>query len=336
MIDKLWQISFSQPQWFVLLLVIPLLVYFYIKYLRNRTPGMAINGIPGDDTTDAPNFSPIDYLLILRIIAIILVVFGLSDPQLVTKTKARSPTSETDIVFALDISKSMLIEDIKPNRMEALKDVLNRFVTLRSHDRMGIVLYAGESLNWCPLTKNYPLLLDRINKMDDSDLADGTAIGSGLSSAINILKQSIIKSRVIILLTDGENNAGMIDPVLAAEFARRMNIKIYAIGIGSTGFALMPLKGLDGKKYYQKIFVTLNEASLKKIAAITGGSYYKATDAQALRNIYAAIGKLETKKIKWVTNENYNPIFNWFIGVALVLMLFELFLKSTFLRTWPA
>jgi Ca-activated chloride channel family protein len=336
MIDNLRHISFSEPQRFVLLLAIPLLVYVYIKYLHNQTTGLFINGNTQQYNTGAGGLSPVDYLLFLRLITITLVILSLASPQLVTKTSIKSPSSETDIVFALDISKSMLIEDIKPNRLEALKDVLNRFVTMRSQDRLGIVLYAGESMNWCPLTKNYPLLLNRIDKMEDNDLPDGTAIGSGLSSAVNILKQSPIKSKIIILLTDGENNAGIIDPVLAAQFARRLNIKIYAIGIGSTGFALMPLKGLNGEKYYQKIFVTLNEPVLKKIATVTGGAYFKATDALALQKTYAAISKLETKKVKWATSINYSPCFMWFIIAAVLMMLVEALLKFTYLRTWPA
>ncbi|HTE02139.1 MAG TPA: VWA domain-containing protein [Mucilaginibacter sp.] len=334
--NRLTQIGFSAPQWFILLLVIPVLIYVHYKYLRNRSSGMVINGGRLENGTGSIRLSPVDYLLVLRLLAVAIIVTGLTNPQVITKTSTKSPDSQTDIVFALDISKSMLIEDIKPNRLEALKDVLNRFIAMRSQDRMGIVLYAGESMNWCPLTKNYPLLLSRINKMEESDLGDGTAIGSGLSSAINILRESPLKSRVIILLTDGENNAGIIDPQMAAQFAKRLNIKIYVVGIGSTGFALMPLRGLDGQKYYQKIYVTLNEWELKKIAAISGGSYFRATDIKALQNIYAAINKLETKKIKYVTTLNYSPCFEWFIGIALLVLFAEVFLKFTLLRTWPA
>jgi Ca-activated chloride channel family protein len=240
------------------------------------------------------------------------------------------------MIFALDISKSMLLEDIKPNRLEALKKVLARFSAMRSRDRIGIVVYGGESINWCPLTTNYPLLLRRINTIDEPDLTDGTAIGSGLASAINILKESKVKSKLIILLTDGENNAGTIDPLLAAGFARRLGIKIYTIGIGRTGFAQMPLKGLNGQPYYQEIYVKLNDSSLRKIAKVSGGSYYNATDAGALQNIYEAINKLETKKDKLVNSVSNQPCLPWLLGTALLLLFAERFLKYTFLRTWPA
>jgi Ca-activated chloride channel family protein len=329
-------ITFLDPQWFFLLLAVPLLVFVHIKYLRDRTSGMVINQSAEDHVNSSFNFSPIDYLFILRILAVVMIIIALAEPKLVIKQQVKTPTSETAIVMALDISKSMLIEDIKPNRLEALKDVLNKFITMRAHDRMGIVLYAGESMNWCPLTKNHPLLLTRINNMEENDLSDGTAIGMGLSSAVNILKQTDIRSKVIILLTDGENNAGDIDPLQAALFAKRLGIKIYAIGIGTTGFAQMPLTGMDGKKHYQKIFVKLNDTALRQISGITGGAYFKATDATALNNIYSSINQLETKKTKWVTTEKYSACFNWFIAVALALLFAEALLKFTVLRTWPA
>jgi Ca-activated chloride channel homolog len=336
MIDNLRQMSFSEPLWFLLLLVIPLLIYVHYKFLRNLTSGMFINASKSEFAAQKFKLSPIDYLLLIRVFAIFLIIVALADPQILTKIKIKSPASETNIVFALDVSKSMLIEDIKPSRIEALKDVLNRFVTMRSQDPMGVVLYAGESTNWCPLTKNYPLLLSRINKIDDNDLSDGTAIGSGLAAAVNVLKQSAKNNRVIILLTDGENNAGVIDPYLAAEFARRLHIKIYAVGIGSTGFANMPLIGIDGQKFYQKIYVRLNVEALKKIATTTGGAYFKAGDAKMLQDIYASINKLETKQIKWITKISYSTCFDWFVEAALIVLLLEVLLRFTFLNTWPA
>jgi Ca-activated chloride channel family protein len=336
MIDKLRQISFSEPQWFLLLLVIPLLIYVHYKFLRNLTSGMFINASKSEFADQKFTLSPIDYLLLIRVLAIVFVIAALANPQILTRIKIKSPASETNIVFALDVSKSMLIEDIKPSRIEALKDVLNSFVAMRSQDPMGIVLYAGEKMNWCPLTKNYPLLLSRINKIEDNDLSDGTAIGEGLASAINVLKQSAKNNRVIILLTDGENNAGAIDPFVAAGFAKRYNIKIYAVGIGSTGFANFPLIGIDGKKFYQRIFVRLNVDALKKIANLSGGEYYKASDAKSLQNIYAAINKKETKDIKWITKVNYSTCFDWFVDAALIVLLLEVLLRFTILNTWPA
>lgn len=336
MAKTLSQLRFSEPVWFILLLGIPLLVYFHVNYLRQRSSGMKVNGPEGLFSGSTGDFSPVDLFLLLRLLAVGSMVLALASPQLVVRTETWSQESGTDMVFALDVSKSMSIEDVKPSRIEALKNVLNRFISLRPTDRMGIVLYAGESMNWCPLTKDRPLLIKRVNEMSNSDLSDGTAIGSGLLSAVNILKQSDGKTKVIILLSDGENNAGSVDPLMAAGFAKRLNIKIYVIGIGSTGMAQMPLIGSDGKKYYQNIFVTLNEAALKSIALLTGGVYFKAADADALRSIYASIDKFETKKRKPLATVSYESCFNWFAAFALLLVLTEFLLKFTVFRIWPA
>jgi Ca-activated chloride channel family protein len=335
MIDKIKQIGFLSPQWFILLLIVPLLIYLYIKVLRKQSSSMLINGNSEELVVQKFSLSPNDYLFIIRMVAVVLIIIGIANPQIVTKTEVKKPSSETNIVFALDVSKSMLIEDIKPNRLEALKDVLNKFVTMRSQDPVGIVLYAGESFNYCPLTKNYPLLLSKINKIDDIDLNDGTAIGLGLASSVNILKQGNLKNKVIILLTDGSNNAGNFDPVLAAVIAKRYNIKIYAIGIGTNGIANIPITDINGNKTYARIYVTLEEGPLKQIAKITGGEYYRTNDANGLKNIYASINKLETKETKLITKLSYTTCFDWFIKAALILLFVEVLLKYTVLKTWP-
>ena len=336
MIDKIKQIGFLSPQWFILLLIIPLLVYLYIKVLRKLSSSMLINGKSDELLVNKLSLSPNDYLFIIRLVAILLVIIALANPQIVTKTDVKKPASETNIVFALDVSKSMLIEDIKPNRLQALKEVLNKFVTMRSQDPVGIVLYAGESMNWCPLTKNYPLLLTKVNKIDDNDLNDGTAIGLGLSSGVNILRQGNLKNKVIILLTDGSNNAGNIDPIQAAGFAKKYGIKVYVIGIGTNGIANIPITDLNGNKSYARVYVTLEEEPLKQIAKITGGEYYRTSDAKGLENIYASINKLETKETKTVTKLSYTTCFDWFIKAALLLLFIEVLLKYTILKTWPA
>jgi Ca-activated chloride channel family protein len=334
MIEQITQINFSEPQWFALFLVIPLLVFWHIKKLRKNTPQLLVNANIAEFGADN-SLSPLDYLFILRILALGFLIAALANPQVVIKKRERSQASKTDIIFALDASKSMLIEDIKPNRIGALKDVLNRFVAMRSKDRMGIVLYAGESMNWCPITNDYSLLLSRISNMEENNLEDGTAIGSGLVSAVKMLRKSTVKSKVIILLTDGENNAGLIEPLKAAQLAKQSNIKVYCVGIGKNGFAPFPLVGLDGKKQYQNIRVTLNEPMLKKIATTTSGAYFNATNAAALKNIYASINKKETKQDKWITKMSYESCLSWFISVALLILCCELLLKNTILRSFP-
>jgi Ca-activated chloride channel family protein len=331
-IPELKHISFSQPSWLFLLLLLPAAIILYVKYIRNTFPVMFVNVMPSRTKSF---LSPADYLFLLRIICIGFIIVGLANPRFSNSQKIANKSAESDIVFALDASKSMMIEDIKPNRMEALKDVLSQFVAMRSGGRIGMVLYAGESILWCPLTKNQPQILSSINAMSNNNLTDGTAIGSGLVSAIKMLEKST-KTKVIILLTDGENNAGMIDPLLAAKLAKHLKIKVYCVGIGKKGFADIPLKGLDGKKYYQKIKVSINESVLKKIATTTGGAYFNATDEKALLNIYTIINKLEIGKVNYSTKVSYTSCFRWLVYGALIILLIELLLKFTILKNWPS
>jgi Ca-activated chloride channel family protein len=334
--SQFFHITFSEPWWLLLLLGIPVLVWSYVHYFRKRTPIMWTNGYVAPTKSSLLHFSPPDYLFAIRLLVLLLIILALANPQLKYRNKIRLPYSTTDIIFALDASKSMLIEDLKPNRSEALKSVLNRFVALRMEDRIGMVLYAGESINWCPLTKNSQQLLQSINTMQNNKLNDGTAIGSGLVTAIKALQNSKVKSKVIVLLTDGENNAGIIDPLLAAQFAQRLQIKIYTISIGRTGFAPMPLKDLQGNTYYQKVYCTINEPVLKKIAQITGGNYFKATNVVTLRKVYNQINQMETKQERWVYRDRYDSYRMLFVIVAILLLLSETILKMTLLRTWPS
>ena len=297
---------------------------------------MLVNRVSANTKSPIPRLSPLDYLFLIRLMASVLIILALANPELKYRQKIRSPFNTSDIIFALDASKSMLIEDLKPNRSEALKAVLNRFVALRMEDRIGMVLYAGESINWCPLTKNSKQLLQSINSMQQNQLNDGTAIGSGMVSAINALKNSRVKNKVIVLLTDGENNAGTIDPLLAAEFAQRLRIKVYTISIGRTGFAPMPLKDLNGKTYYQQVYCTINEPVLKKIALLTGGTYFKATDVATLRTVYNQINKMETSQQRWVYRNRYDSYRLILVIAAILLLLAETILKMTVLRTLPS
>lgn len=272
-------------------------------------------------------------LLILRTLTISFIVLAIANFKTVKSVKHNAVTEEADIVLALDISRSMQIEDVKPNRLEALKDVLNRFIAGRSHDRFGIVIYAGTSLAWCPLTKDYNFLFTKLKEVDESVLADGTAIGWGLASGIKVLAVSKSKNKIIILLTDGENNTGP-DPLSIVLIAKKFNIKVYTIGIGTTGLASLSTYDFDGKKTTTLIPVSIDEAMLKQIASVTGGSYFRATDARALQNIYTAIDKQEQTKIIQQATYTYVQEYQIFTCLALLFLLAEFILKFTLFRTW--
>lgn len=334
--SQLLHITFSEPWWLLLLLGLPVLIWSYLHYFRKRTSIFWINGYSANAKSSLLRFSPLDYLFVIRILVVLMIILALANPQVKYRSKIPLKFNTTDIIFALDASKSMLIEDLKPNRSEALKSVLNRFVAMRMEDRIGMVLYAGESINWCPLTKNSQQLLQSINTMQNNKLNDGTAIGSGMVTAIKALQNSKVKNKVIVLLTDGENNAGIIDPLLAAQFAQRLHIKIYTISIGRTGFAPMPLKDLQGNTYYQKVYCTINETVLRKIAQITGGNYFNATNVVTLRKVYDQINKMETQQERYIYRDLYDSYRTLLVIFAILLLLSETILKMTVLRTWPS
>lgn len=323
---------FSEPGWFWLLLLLPLLVFLHLRFYRQRQPALLLSGWPVENPTKKNrklSFSPPAKLLALRLAALFFLIVALAALVTERKTVQKLPAAGIDIVLALDLSRSMAMEDIKPSRLEALKDVLHQFIASRGQDRLGLVLYAGESLNWCPLTKDYPFVLTRLREMDEKPLADGTAIGLGLASAVNALKSGKSKSKVVILLTDGANNTGFIDPLTAAGIAKKHRVKVYTIGVGTTGLAPFPMLDLDGKKVYQYVKGNLDEPLLKSIAAQTGGKYYRATHAGALAQIYQDIDRLEKSTPVYKTSVEEKPRYGLFLAIALVLLALEQLLKFT-------
>ena len=228
--------------WLLLLLIIPVLIALYRYYLRHKHSTLTITTIQSLSRNNATSvFTPPMVLLMIRLLTIFFVVISLANIRLAKTVNYKQTTAEADIILALDVSKSMLIEDIKPTRLGALKNVVSEFIAGRTNDRIGIVLYAGESLYWCPITKDYPFLLKRLNQADENEFLDGTAIGVGLASAVSALQESKSKNKIIILLTDGENNAGYVDPLTAAVIAKNFNIRVYTIGIGKNGVASFTL-----------------------------------------------------------------------------------------------
>lgn len=271
----------------------------------------------------------------LRIGAFSLFVLALARPQAVSREREHE-TKGVDIVIALDISGSMLAEDFKPeNRMAVAKQEARKFIQARENDRIGLVVFARDAFTQCPLTLDYEILTSLLSEIQIGMIPDGTAIGMGLATAVNRLRESDAKSKVVILITDGENNAGKIDPITAAELARSFGIKVYTIGVGRGGLVPFPINDpLFGKRYVQAK-VDVDEFTMKRIADITGGVFFRARDPQSLSEIYSKINELEKTEVKVREYESYDELFPTFLVPALFLILLELGLRNTFLLRIP-
>jgi Ca-activated chloride channel family protein len=267
-------------------------------------------------------------------LALAFVFTALARPQSSQMFQQPSQNLGIDLMMALDISTSMLARDLKPNRLEALKEVATDFVAQRAMDRLGLVIYAGEAYSPVPLTTDQSLLSQQISALHHEMLEGGTAIGMGLSTAVNRLVESTAKSKVIILLTDGENNGGMVDPVQAAELAASLDIKVYTIGLGTNGMASTPvMKDPSGNLIYQPRPVTIDEELLQRIASITGGQYFRATDNESLVEIYNSIDQLEKSEIEGFEFYRYTEHFSIFLYLALACIGLELLLNFVLLKT---
>lgn len=274
------------------------------------------------------------FLFILRLCAIGCLIIVLARPQIKDHWRSSS-VDGTDIVISMDISSSMLAKDFKPNRLEAAKDVASKFVAKRESDNMGLVIFAAEGFTGVPMTTDRSILISYINGLELGLLEDGTAIGDGLSMAINRIKTGKAKSKSIILLTDGSNNTGIVAPITAAEIAKKHNIKVYTIGVGSNGEALYPTSNTFGQITYSYQKVVIDEPTLKEIANITGGKYFRATNNNVLDDVFSEIDKLEKTKIDIKnfthTEDNY-MLWAW---LALGFFLLEIILRHTILRIIP-
>lgn len=272
-------------------------------------------------------------LFTLRIIAVTLLIIALARPQTHSENAKTKVTEGIDIVMAIDVSASMLSQDLKPNRFEALKKVASQFVKDRSNDRIGLVIYAGESYTKTPVTSDKSIILNSLSELNYGQIEDGTAIGMGLTTAVNRLKESKAKSRVIILLTDGVNNTGFVDPQTAAELAAEYGIKVYTVGIGSNGMALSPYAlNADGSIMYRMQQVEIDEPLMKKIAQTTKGRYFRATNNQKLEQIYNEINKLETSKIEEFKYTEIDEKFRNLVIITAILLLLEFLLKHAIYR----
>ena len=274
-------------------------------------------------------------LYVLRLLALSAIIVAMARPRSVDVTSKSKTTRGIDIVMAIDVSSSMLANDLKPNRLEALKKVAATFVQDRINDRIGLVVYAGESYTRTPVTSDKTIILQSLKSVeyDDSIIADGTGIGVGLATAINRIKDSKAKSRIIILLTDGVNNSGTIDPRTAASIAKDYGIKVYTIGIGTNGKAMFPVaKDANGKLVFKMMPVEIDEKLMKEIAKNTDAKYFRATSNQKLKAIYDEINKLETTEIDEKKFYNYDEKYKPFVLIAFVLLGIEMLLRNSVFR----
>jgi Ca-activated chloride channel family protein len=273
-------------------------------------------------------------LPILRGVTIAAVIFIIARPQS-TNNWEKQTTEGIDIIMALDVSTSMLAMDLNPNRLEAAKEVSMQFINSRPNDRMGLVVFAGESFTQCPATTDHAVLINILQGVTTGKLEDGTAIGMGLATSVSRLKDSKAKSKVVILLTDGENNQGDVTPLMAAEIAKTFGVRVYTIGVGTIGTAKYPMQTHWGRTVYRDIEVKIDEELLRKIAGLTGGKYFRATDNKSLKSIYEEIDKLEKSKIDVKSYKKKEDEFWIFAVLAGILLLSELLLSNTILRTLP-
>jgi Ca-activated chloride channel family protein len=328
--------EFVNPQLFWLLLILPALLLWYLWKRNYQTATLSISSLAGFKSSKNWLAKIRPALFVLRLIALALIITAMARPRTVDESTRVKTTKGIDIIIAIDVSASMLARDLKPNRLEALKTVASRFIKARPNDRLGLVEYAGESFTKTPLTSDKSIVLTSLKTIKyNTTIEGGTAIGMGLATSVNRLKDSRAKGKVIILLTDGVNNSGFIDPKIASELAVEFGIKVYTIGLGSNGMALSPI-GIkpNGSFQYGNVQVEIDEKLLKEIAETTGGKYFRATSTTKLEQIYEEINKLEKTEIEETKFKSYNELFRPLVLIAFGLILFELLLRYTIFRSF--
>jgi Ca-activated chloride channel homolog len=331
--DWISNIHFAKPWFFALFVVIPVLVYFYLRPPIRTQGSLLVSGIKAFGSGQTWRTMLRHILFILRMLALSCIIIALARPQTGNEQQVTSGEG-IDIMFCLDISGSMLAQDFSPNRMDAAKQVASDFIDRRPTDRMGLVIFAGESFTMCPLTTDHSVLKSQLFNVQSGLLEDGTAIGSGLATGVERLRSSKSKSKVIILLTDGENNGGSIDPNTAKEIAKSFGIRVYTVGMGTEGFAPVPVQTSAGV-IMQREKVSIDEKLLTQIANETGGKYFRATDNENLANIYKEIDRLEKSKFQVTTFTHYTEKFLPFVLAAVGFLVLEWILRFTLFRKFP-
>lgn len=327
-------IEFANPVVLFLLLGIPVMAGWYISYANRMRGAMLVSSLKSFRNIHSFKSKLRHLPFVMRLLALTCIILALARPQ-VAHDEKHVEGEGIDIVLCLDVSGSMLAQDFQPNRLEAAKKVAGDFVRNRPADRIGLVIFAGESFTQCPVTGDHSMLESQIYQADGSFLVDGTAIGSGLATSVDRLRNSSAKSRVVILLTDGENNGGLIDPVTAKEIAKSLGIKVYTIGMGSDGYASTPVEGPGGQVMMQQEKVNIDEKLLKAIAEETGGKYFRAKADQGLEAIYQEIDQLEKTKTEIVSNRRFTERFYPLVLLAIGFVFAELLLRYTAFRQFP-
>ena len=326
--------TFNNPEYLFFLLVLIPIVFWYIKEMHHSDASLQISSHRNLQMKQKTlKIKLLHVPFVLRCLAITMVVIALARPQASNSWRTES-TEGIDIMLTLDISGTMMAEDLKPNRLEASKAVASEFILSRPNDNIGLVVFAGESFTQCPLTTDHAVLINLFNGVNYGLIEDGTAIGLGLANAVNRIKDSKARSKVIILLTDGSNNRGDIAPITAAEIAQSFGIRVYAIGVGSYGKVNIPVQTPMGLQY-QLMDSEFDEKSLQNIATMTGGQYFRATNNNKLRSIYQEIDQMEKTKIDVREYNKKNEEFYIFAIVALLLLVAELLLRNTVLKRIP-
>ena len=328
-------IEFSSPYWLLLLAIIPLMLLYKYYSKRQEIEPMTFSTLESISGLYSWKEKAIKYLPTLRYLTLAALMLAMARPQQTLKEEVVKAEG-IDIILAMDLSSSMLAKDFNPDRLTVSKEVAAKFVDKRVYDRIGLVVFAGDSFTQTPLKTDHNILKDFLANIECGMLDDGTAIGMGLATATNRLKGSKSKSKVIILLTDGVNNAGYIKPLTAAEIAEEYDMKIYTIGIGTTGAALTPVnRRNDGKFVFGMSKVNIDEKLLSEISKMTGGRYFRATDEAMLNSIYDEIDQLEKTEMEVNVFKRYKDIFRIPLMLAFGLLLLEFILRQTILRTLP-
>lgn len=327
-------ISFANPEFFWLLLLLPLAIAWYVFKRNEQSASLKISSLQGFSSGSLlPKLKPV--LTVFRLLALAAIIVAMARPQTEDISTRTKTTKGIDIVMAIDVSSSMLARDLKPNRLSALKEVAADFIRQRPNDRIGLVAYAGEAFTKTPITSDKSIVLNSLREITYGQLNDGTAIGMGLATSVNRLKESKAISKIIILLTDGVNNSGFIEPQTAADLAVEYGIKSYTIGLGTNGNALSPIAyNADGSFRYGMRQVEIDEKLLQEIADATGGKYFRATDNEKLEAIYDEINKLEKTEIEEFKYYKYEEKFRPWVLLAGALLILEWLFRNTLFRSF--
>jgi len=331
--DYFNNITFGQPWLLLLFIIIPFLIYWKFHQGKKQVAALRISSTQGLANSRSWKNTVQYFPFVFRMLALACIIVALARPQ-VKFDETQTEGEGIDIILCIDVSGSMTAQDFQPNRMEAAKKVAMDFVDNRPNDRIGVVIFAGESFTQCPLTTDHYVLKSQIAQIRNGLLEDGTAIGSGLATSVDRLRNSKSKSKVVILLTDGINNGGLIDPSTAKEIAKAFKVKVYTIGVGTDGYAPTPVSTPLGV-VMQNQKVSIDEKLLQNIATETGGKYFRATDNNSLTKIYNDINQLEKSKVEVTTFHRYTEKFYPFIFAAMALLLIELVLRYTLFKKFP-